>query len=172
MLPKLVISDIDGVMTDGGMYYTANGDVAKRFSVKDGWGVALLRALNIPVAIMTGEDTQIVAQRAKKLRIDRCYLGVNNKLALTSDLCNELGIKLSDVAFIGDDLNDLPLLRAVGLSGCPANTPEYVKQHVDICLSTRGGDGAFRAFVEEILSRENQIDKAIELCLSRMESKQ
>lgn len=75
MLPKLVITDIDGVWTDGGMYYTEQGDVMKRFSVKDGWGVIFLRKLNIPVAIMTGENTQIVQKRADKLKIDYCYLG-------------------------------------------------------------------------------------------------
>ena len=123
MLPKLVITDIDGVWTDGGMYYTANGDTAERFSVKDGWGVIFLRKLGIPLAIMTGENSQIVAQRAKKLKTDRCYLGVKDKLRLTMQLCDELGITLDDVAFIGDDLNDLPLLRAVGLSACPVNTP-------------------------------------------------
>ena len=83
MLPKLVITDIDGVWTDGGMYYTADGDTAKRFCVKDGWGVIFLRKLNIPLAIMTGENSQIVARRAKKLKIDRCYLGVTDKLKLT-----------------------------------------------------------------------------------------
>ena len=79
MLPKLVITDIDGVWTDGGMYYTAEGDVMKRFSVKDGWGVIFLRELDIPVAIMTGENTQIVQKRADKLKIDYCYLGVRIK---------------------------------------------------------------------------------------------
>ena len=79
MLPKLVITDIDGVWTDGGMYYTEQGDVMKRFSVKDGWGVIFLRKLNIPVAIMTGENTQIVQKRADKLKIDYCYLGVKIK---------------------------------------------------------------------------------------------
>ena len=79
MLPKLVITDIDGVWTDGGMYYTADGDVMKRFSVKDGWGVIFLRELGIPVAIMTGENTQIVQKRADKLKIKYCYLGVKDR---------------------------------------------------------------------------------------------
>ena len=116
MLPKLVITDIDGVWTDGGMYYTAEGDVMKRFSVKDGWGVIFLRELDIPVAIMTGEDTQIVRKRADKLKINYCYLGVKDKVAQAEELCRELGISLGEVAFIGDDLNDLPLLRLVGYS--------------------------------------------------------
>ena len=103
MLPKLVITDIDGVWTDGGMYYTADGDVMKRFSVKDGWGVIFLRELGIPVAIMTGENTQIVQKRADKLKIKYCYLGVKDKVAQARELCRELDISLDEVAFIGDD---------------------------------------------------------------------
>ena len=115
MLPKLVITDIDGVWTDGGMYYTAEGDVMKRFSVKDGWGVIFLRELDIPVAIMTGENTQIVQKRADKLKIDYCYLGVKDKVAQAEELCRELGISLSEVAFIGDDLNDFATVASGGL---------------------------------------------------------
>ena len=107
MLPKLVITDIDGVWTDGGMYYTAEGDVMKRFSVKDGWGIVLLRELNIPIAIMTGENSQVVRKRAEKLKIEHCYLQVQDKLAKAKEICSELGITLDDVAFIGDDLNDI-----------------------------------------------------------------
>lgn len=161
-LPKLVITDIDGVWTDGGMYYTAEGDIMKRFSVKDGWGVIFLRKLNIPVAIMTGENTQIVAKRAAKLKIEHCYLGVKDKVAQTEELCNELGITLEDVAFIGDDINDLCLLRKVGFSGSPSNTPDYVKKEVDYVTQQHGGYGAFREFVEKILADNNVLDKVIE----------
>ena len=167
MLPKLFITDIDGVWTDGGMYYTAEGDVMKRFSVKDGWGVIFLRRLNIPVAIMTGENTQIVARRAAKLKIDRCYLGVKDKLALAREVCAELGITLRDVAFIGDDINDLPLLREVGFSGCPDNTPLYVKKEVRYIGNVKGGEGAFREFVETILSSEGMLMKVVEECAGK-----
>lgn len=161
-LPRLFITDIDGVMTDGGMYYTAEGDVMKRFSVKDGWGVIWLRRLGIPMAIMTGENTQIVARRAEKLKIDRCYLGVKDKLSLCREVCAELGIALSEVAFIGDDVNDLPLLRAVGWSGCPLNTPEYIRKEVRFPGSVHGGFGAFREFVETILSGAGILGEVVE----------
>lgn len=164
MLPKLVITDIDGVWTDGGMYYTAAGDTAKRFCVKDGWGVIFLRKLGIPMAIMTGEDSEIVRKRALKLKIERCHTGVKDKLELTRRLCDELGITLADVAFIGDDLNDLPLLLAVGLPACPVNTPDYVSRHVKLRLKTHGGHGAFREFVETMLADENMLAQAISLC--------
>ena len=164
MLPKLFITDIDGVWTDGGMYYTAEGDIMKRFSVKDGWGVIFLRRLGIPMAIMTGENSQIVARRAEKLKIDRCYLGVKDKLTLAREVCAEMGITLRDVAFIGDDINDLPLLKEVGFSGCPDNTPFYVKKHVRYIGERHGGEGAFREFVESILAQEGLLNKVVEEC--------
>lgn len=164
MLPKLVITDIDGVWTDGGMIYTADGDIAKRFCVTDGWGVIFLRHLGIPVAIFTGENTQIVAQRAKKLKIDRCYLGVKDKLALAGELCREMGITLADVAFIGDDINDLRLLRAVGTSGAPANAPAYIRSEVKYPGNVRGGYGAFREFIETILAAEGLLASTIAAC--------
>ena len=162
MLPKLVITDIDGVWTDGGMYYTVEGDVMKRFSVKDGWGVIFLRELNIPVAIMTGENTRIVQKRAEKLKIQYCFLGVKDKVAQAEALCRELGITLADVAFIGDDLNDLPLLRRVGFSASPSNTPDYVKRHVQYVTSAHGGYGAFREFVEKLLADHGILERVIE----------
>ncbi|EJX11208.1 YrbI family 3-deoxy-D-manno-octulosonate 8-phosphate phosphatase [gut metagenome] len=161
MLPKLVITDIDGVWTDGGMYYTAEGDVMKRFSVKDGWGVIFLRQLNIPVAILTGENTPIVQKRADKLKIQYCFLGVKDKVAQAEALCAELGIAWADVAFIGDDLNDLPLLRRVGFSASPSNTPEYVKRHVHYVTTAHGGYGAFREFVEKILADHGVLDDVL-----------
>lgn len=166
-VPKLFITDIDGVWTDGGMYYTAEGDVMKRFCVKDGWGVIFLRELGIPVAIMTGENTQIVARRALKLKIERCYLGVKDKLKLAGELCAELGISLEDVAFIGDDINDLPLLRAVGWSGSPLNTPDYIRREVRYPGAVHGGHGAFREFVESILSEAGLLGRLIEDCARR-----
>lgn len=161
MLPKLVITDIDGVWTDGGMYYTSEGDAMKCFNVKDGWGVAFLRKLDIPVAILTGEDTQIVRRRAEKLKIAHCYLGVKDKMAQAEDLCRELGIDLSETAFIGDDLNDLPLLRKVGFSASPANTPSYVKCEVHYVTRVRGGEGAFREFVEKLLADNGVLEETV-----------
>ena len=161
-LPKLVITDIDGVWTDGGMYYTADGDVMKRFCVKDGWGVAFLRCHHIPVAIMTGENTPIVQKRAEKLHIDYCYLGVKDKLSLARKLCDELGISLEEVAYIGDDINDLLLLREVGFSASPANTPDYVKKEVDYICQVHGGYGAFREFAEHLLREAGILEQTIQ----------
>lgn len=164
---KLVITDIDGVWTDGGMYYTAEGDVMKRFSVKDGWGVIFLRRAGIPVAIMTGENTPVVQRRAEKLKVNYCFLGVKDKVAQAEALCAKLGISLDEAAFIGDDLNDLPLLRRVGFSASPVNTPEYVKREVDYVTTAHGGYGAFREFVEKLLADAGLLEGLIQEYLAK-----
>ena len=133
----------------------------KRFSVKDGWGVSFLHKAGIPVAILTGENTPIVQRRAEKLKIDYCFLGIKDKVAQAEALCAELGIGLGEVAFIGDDLNDLPLLRRVGFSASPVNTPDYVKREVDYVTTVHGGYGAFREFVEKLLTDMGLLDNLI-----------
>jgi 3-deoxy-D-manno-octulosonate 8-phosphate phosphatase (KDO 8-P phosphatase) len=150
-LPKLVITDIDGVWTDGGMYYDQTGNEWKKFNTSDSAGVLFLRLLEIPLAIITGEDTEIVRRRADKLKIEHVYLGVKDKVEVAENLCQQLGIQLNEVAYIGDDINDIKLLNKVGLSSCPKNAPIYIKEIVDLSLDVNGGDGAFREFVEKIL---------------------
>jgi len=152
---KLVITDIDGVWTDGGMYYASDGTELKKFSVYDGWGVKWLRDEGLEPIIMTGENNDIVINRANKLKIQEYHLGVTDKVALASQICKERGVGLHEVAFIGDELNDLNLLRAVGFSACPSQASEYIKREVDVVLSTKGGEGAFKAFAIEIIGLEN-----------------
>lgn len=156
-LPKLVITDIDGVWTDGGMYYDQTGNEWKKFNTSDSAGVLFLKLLNIPLAIITGENTEIVKLRADKLKIEHLYMGVKDKVSVAKGLCEELNINLSEVAYIGDDINDMALLKLVGLSAAPSNSPNYIKALVDIIIDTKGGDGAFRAFVEEILRATGEL---------------
>ncbi len=159
-LPKLIITDIDGVWTDGGMYYDQTGNEWKKFVTADSAGVIFCRNLNIPVSIMTGEETEIVRRRSEKLKIDYLFQGVKDKLMTAKNLCEKLGISLDEVAFIGDDLNDLRLLREVGISGTPDNAPDYIKKEVSIVTTKKGGEGAFREFVETIIlsSHNNEFD--------------
>ena len=151
-LPKLIITDIDGVWTDGGMYYDGTDIELKKFHTYDSAGVLFAHVLGIPVGIVTGEDTDIVRRRAAKLQVDHVFLGVKNKVDVAKSLCKELKIDLTDVAYIGDDVNDIPLLRMVGWAGVPASAPEYVRELATIPLSKRGGEGVFREFVEQILT--------------------
>lgn len=161
-LPKLVITDIDGVWTDGGMYYDQTGNEWKKFNTADSAGVLFLKLLDIPVAIITGEDTEIVRRRAKKLKIEHLFMGVNDKVAVAKQLCADLHVKLEDVAYIGDDLNDMSLLKLVGLSATPANAPSYIKDIVNVVLEVKSGDGAFREFVLMILNLTGNLEKAIQ----------
>lgn len=150
-LPKLVLTDIDGVWTDGGMYYDQTGNEWKKFNTSDSAGVLFCRHLGIPVGIITGEDTKIMERRAAKLRIEHLFQGIANKVECAQTLCDKLGISLREVAYIGDDITDLALLEKVGISGAPANASSYIQDKVTIVTRLRGGEGAFREFVETIL---------------------
>ena len=153
-LPKLILTDIDGVWTDGGMYYDGTDVELKKFHTYDSAGVLFAHHLGIPVGILTGENTEIVRRRANKLKVDYLYLGVKDKVSVAQTLCNELKIELLDVAYIGDDINDMPLLKRVGWAGVPASAPEYVKKLATIHLTKRGGEGVFREFIEKILTSD------------------
>lgn len=161
-LPKLVLTDIDGVWTDGGMYYDQTGNEFKRFNTSDSAGVILLRVMDVETVIITGETTEIVARRAEKLKIKHLFQGVKNKLQVATAFCEAQDLTLKDCAYIGDDLNDLALLKEVGFSCAPSNAPEYIKKHVDLVLETSGGDGAFRSFAETILAENKLLNEAIE----------
>lgn len=155
MLPKMIISDIDGVWTDGGMYYDELGNELKKFNTSDSAGVLFSKIVKIPVAIITGEKTKLLERRIAKLKIEHLYMGITDKLSCAKDLCSQFNISLSDIAYIGDDINDIELLQNVGLSACPSNAPSYIKKICDWNIDTKGGDGAFRAFVEKILATNN-----------------
>ena len=163
MLPKLVLTDIDGVWTDGGMYYDQSENEWKKFNTSDSAGVLFCHKLNIPVGILTSETTVIVKRRSEKLKVDFLFQGVKNKLSIAEELCQKLKISLSDVAYIGDDLGDLKLLAKVGLSACPDSAPDYVKKYVHHITKKRGGEGAFREFVEFVISRNLDLAQFIEL---------
>lgn len=159
-LPKLILTDIDGVWTDGGMYYDGTNVELKKFHTYDSAGVLFAHHLGIPVGILTGENTEIVQRRATKLKVDYCYLGCKDKVAITNQLCKDLGIDFEDVAYIGDDLNDLKLLKLVGWAGVPSSAPNYIQKYATIHLEKGGGEGAFREFVERIFG-EDVIEKII-----------
>jgi len=167
-LPKLFITDIDGVWTDGGMYYDQTGNEWKKFNTSDSAGVLFLNYLNIPLVIITSENTKIVERRAEKLKIELLYQGVKDKVGVASKICSEMDLSLSEVAFIGDDLNDIPLLKKVGFPGSPANAPDYVKKYVRYVTGKKGGEGAFREFVETILVEHNLLNEVLDKHISKV----
>lgn len=168
MLPKIVLTDIDGVWTDGGMYYDEGENELKKFNTFDSAGVLLLRNVGIETAIITGEKNNIVQRRGKKLNIELLYMGVKDKVQIAEEISVLRGIKLSDMAYIGDDLNDILLLQKVGLSATPAQSPDYVSKYVDWKLKLNGGEGVFREFALKILQENNLLDVAISTYLALM----
>lgn len=167
MLPKLIITDIDGVWTDGSMYYDQTGNEQKRFHTYDSAGVLFARLLKIPVAIITGEDTEIVNRRAKKLNVEYLFQGIKDKVAVVESICRELNISFQECAFIGDDINDVLLLQKVGLGASPQNAPEYVKSKAHYITQKKGGEGAFREFVEYILKENNILEETLKIAIER-----
>jgi YrbI family 3-deoxy-D-manno-octulosonate 8-phosphate phosphatase len=154
---KLFLTDVDGVMTDAGMYYTENGDEFKKFNTHDGMGLMLLKEKGIKRGIITTENTKIVERRAAKLKMDYLYQGkgFGNKLDAALEICSIEGISIKDTAYIGDDINCIELLQNVGIAACPANAVAAVKSiRGIILLKKNGGDGAVREFIEMILAAE------------------
>lgn len=156
-LPKLILTDIDGVWTDGGMYYDENGNELKKFNTYDSAGVLFAKMLGIPCGIVSGEESESTKTRAQKLKIKYIFTGVKNKVKIIEDLLVKLNINWNEVAYIGDDINDFMVLKKVGISACPSSAPSYIKEIVDWALIKSGGEGVFREFVEKIL-KENEID--------------
>ena len=157
---KLMISDIDGVWTDGGMYYFDNGVEAKKFNTSDSAGILLAKIAGIDVIIVSGENSNATKDRMAKLNIKEYHLGVKNKVQLVEDIAKSRNIDLSEIAFIGDEVNDHALLRKVGFSSCPQSAPDYTKDIVNYITPSVGGMGAFRDFVIEILKRQGSFEDA------------
>ena len=151
---KLVATDIDGVWTDAKMYYNENGDFMKSFSTYDGMAVQLLREQNIETVIITSENSNTVLERAKKLKIAIVTIGEKNKLDRIKKICSKKKIDLSEVAYIGDDINDIDILKEVGFSALTSNSPIKDQIKVDYITNRKGGDGAFREFVDLILKEK------------------
>jgi len=153
---KLFLSDVDGTLTDASMYYSESGEELKKFNTHDGKGFELLRMAGVRTGIITSENTKIVANRAAKLKVDYIFQGLEHqgKLAIAEDICRKEGIDLTNTAYIGDDLNCMELLEAVGYAACPSDAIDAVKRIPNIvCLSRPGGRGCVREFADLITSR-------------------
>lgn len=149
---RLLLTDVDGVLTDNGVYYGESGEVMKRFSIRDGMGTERLRKLcNIDTGIVTGELSPSVSRRAEKLQITHLYLGVKDKFGRLEQVMLAHGLNWEEIAFIGDDVNDLEVLSRAGLSACPADAMLEVSAIVDYHCKVKGGYGAFREFAEWII---------------------
>lgn len=151
---KLFLTDIDGTLTDGGMYYSEQGDELKKFNTRDGMGLALLRKAGIKTGIITSENRQLNQRRAEKLKVDFLRQDTRNegKLAVAQDIAQEMGITLQEVAYIGDDINCLELLFHVGVAACPSDASDQVKQVPGIhVMKRKGGEGCVREFIDTVI---------------------
>ena len=149
---KLIIFDVDGVMTDAGMYYTESGDEMKKFNARDGLAIRALRNAGYETGIIShGININLIQKRATLLNIARVYAGNRPKNEVLAEWCSELGISFDQTAFIGDDVNDLPIIRIVGFSACPADALDAVKAEADVILSKSGGQGCIREWADRFL---------------------
>ncbi len=152
---KLVLTDVDGVLTDGGVYYGPEGEVMKRFNIRDGMGVERLRAVGVDVGIITGEKSESVKRRAEKLHIEILHLFCKDKIAVFDEICSEYGYSPSEIAYIGDDVNDYEVMQRVGLSATPADGLPQIQEIARYVCTQRGGNGAFREFAEFIIAAKS-----------------
>ena len=151
---KMVGTDIDGVWTDSKMYVTPNGEWMKAFSTYDGMATSMLKKRGIIVAILTGENSDIVRSRAEKLQINEVYVDEHEKLKRLKYLSRKYDLSMEEIAFIGDDVNDLEVLNAVGLSGMAGNSPILNQFSPDYITIRHGGNGAFREFADLIMNSQ------------------
>ncbi|MBN8575699.1 MAG: HAD-IIIA family hydrolase [Cytophagales bacterium] len=162
---KALFFDVDGVLTDGGIIYDDTGVETKCFNVKDGYIISHLKQAGILVGIITGRESKIVSNRAAELKLDFCHQGISDKHAVFEKLVEYYKLKRKQVAYIGDDLNDVKTLRACGLSACPADAVSYIATQVDIVTQARGGKGAVREVSDLILAAKGVLDKIIKSSL-------
>lgn len=154
---KLFATDVDGVLTDAGMYYSESGDEWKKFNTRDGMGIKLLQRAGLITAIVTQERTRLVARRAEKLAIPELHQGAMDKLSVIRDMAARHGLSLQQVAYIGDDVNDIEALQAVGLSAAPADALPQVVKIVDYLCRAKGGEGAVRELTDMILLSRSEV---------------
>ena len=157
---RLAIFDVDGVLTDGRLYFLADGSEFKTFNTLDGHGIKMLIASGVRTAIISGRSTPVVERRARNLGIQHLYQGREDKLVVLDELLGELGLGYEQVAYLGDDLPDLPVIRRVGLGMAVASADGFVREHAHGTTRAAGGQGAAREFCELILQAQGNLDAA------------
>lgn len=148
---KMLVMDVDGTLTDGKIYISTQGEIMKAFNVKDGLGITKLHDKSIVPVIITGRNSDIVTQRANELSIREVIQGVHNKVEVLKQVAKKYECGFSEIAFIGDDENDLESMKLCGVKGCPADAVKNVVQIADFVCKRNGGDGAVREFIEYLL---------------------
>ena len=153
---KLVLLDVDGTLTDGGIYRGNNGEELKRFNVKDGYAIVNAQKLGIEFGIITGRKSELVEIRAKELKIKYLYQEISEKTVILEEIIKKDSLSKEEIAYMGDDLNDLLIMKQVGLSGTPKDAVDEVIQVADFVSKKNGGSGAVREFIEHILKKDGK----------------
>ena len=153
---KLVLLDVDGTLTDGGIYRGNNGEELKRFNVKDGYVIVNAQKLGIEFGIITGRKSELVEIRSNELKIKYLYQGISEKTVILEEIMQKTGLKKEEIAYMGDDLNDILIMKQSGLTGAPKDAADEVIQIVDFVSEKNGGSGAVREFVEYILKKDGK----------------
>ena len=153
---KLVLLDVDGTLTDGGIYRGNNGEELKRFNVKDGYVIVNAQKLGIEFGIITGRKSELVEIRSNELKIKYLYQGISEKTVILEGIIQKTGLKKEEIAYMGDDLNDILIMKQSGLTGAPKDAADEVIQIVDFVSGKNGGSGAVREFVEYILKKDGK----------------
>ncbi len=158
---KLLLLDVDGVLTDGRLYYTSRGEEIKVFNVRDGLGIKLAQRAGIRIGVISGRNSEALINRLRELKVDEVHLGYNQKLPVLEDIINRLSLSLEEIAFLGDDYVDLPILRRVGFPMAVLDAPEEIKEHALYITNSKGGHGAVRDAIEFILKLRGQWEEVI-----------
>jgi 3-deoxy-D-manno-octulosonate 8-phosphate phosphatase (KDO 8-P phosphatase) len=161
-LIKAIFFDVDGVLTDGRIIYDDAGREIKTFNVKDGLIISYLKKAGIITGAISGRDSPAVARRCAELKVDFCHQGIVDKAVAFEKLVKHYKLKHKEVAFIGDDLNDMPIFRLAGFTICPADTYDYIKENVDLVTFAKGGNGVLREVADLVLSSKGLMDKIVE----------
>jgi len=159
---RIVIFDVDGVLTDGTLYLTDGGEEIKAFNSRDGHGMKMLKASGVELAIITARESRSVKLRAENLNITLLYQGEKNKLKVFESLVTKLKIDMSSCAYVGDDLIDLPVMTRCGLSICVPSSPVLVKKHAHYVTNSEGGQGAVREVCEMIMRSQGTLDTQLD----------
>ncbi|WP_249870463.1 KdsC family phosphatase [Oceanobacillus saliphilus] len=163
---KLIVLDVDGVLTDGKLYIGSDGEEYKSFNTQDGMGISLARYTGIKMAIITGRESAAVTKRASELNIDFVYQGIPDKLGVLEEIREKLAIDLDQICYIGDDINDLPIMKVIGFPCAPNDAVPIVKECVKYAADANGGEGAVREIIDHILSTQENYKELIEAYLA------
>ncbi|EOR24720.1 HAD-IIIA family hydrolase [Cytobacillus oceanisediminis] len=164
---KLIVLDVDGVLTDGRLYIGSDGNEYKAFHTQDGMGISLAKQAGIKTAIITGRKSKAVRKRAEELSFDYVFEGIHDKLETLQKIIDEIGIGFEEVCYMGDDLNDIPILTKVGWPCAPKNAMDMVKDQVMFVADSNGGDGAVREMIDSLLLQKYSQEEIVQLFLSK-----